>query len=99
MQRAVISIRNKFKRQKSPSLPFSVTQGAKNCEICVSQEAELIARDGKGKRMDRVERAAYTESSSVHSLARSPARSMMLSLHNLRGTVTGSRERMAVPAS
>jgi len=32
----------------------------------------------------------------VRSFAHSPVCSMMLSLHNLRGTVTGSRERMAV---
>lgn len=46
--------------------------------------------------MDR-QKEPLTESL-VRSLTHPLARSMMLSLHNLRGTVTGSRERMAVPS-
>lgn len=97
---SVISIRNKFKRQKSlfHSFPLQLSRSKKLPDPCEPRGRTHRTRDGTREKNEPVERAAYTESR-VRSFARSPARSMMLSLHNLRGTVTGSRERMAVPAS
>jgi len=93
-QRGNIDSWIRFKEQKSFSL--RLWRGKKaNRTLSIEQRSRTNrARRRKGKdwigRKSRLPR--------VGSFARSPARSMMLSLHNLRGTVTGSRERMAVPA-